>query len=344
MNQSAKPVVDPVEVGDELPPSSRRRGAFLLGFAILPVAIIVALIIWAPWKSNRDIEQAIQDQSKDTTTPTDSNSQPITKVGSFELLETVKHDTTAFTQGLLMVQMDNGERLLYEGTGMKGASELRLLDLQGNVLGQHKLSDQYFGEGIAHFPGSNNNNISSPFGLLQITWKEHTAFEYRLPTTITRDGGTLVSIPAPFHWWKFQTTRNEGWGITYDPSSHVFFVSDGSQWLHVWDADSRQELSKIRVQVRMSASQPLQDLSSLNELEYDQVTNTVLANVWGQNFIARIHPTTGFVEHIYDCSTLYPQKERPWGTDVFNGIALTYDLLRETEDNAGKDEVWVTGA
>ena len=63
-------------------------------------------------------------------------------------------------------------------------------------------------------------------------------------------------------------------------------------------------------------------ISRLNELEYDVETNTILANVIFQDIVIRIHPTTGWVSHIYDFSTLYPREQRTTNDDVFNGIAI----------------------
>jgi hypothetical protein len=54
----------------------------------------------------------------------------VSKIGSFELLETVPHDPSAFTQGLFI-----WNDTLYEGTGNYGQSNLRIVDIiSGNVL------------------------------------------------------------------------------------------------------------------------------------------------------------------------------------------------------------------
>ena len=86
-------------------------------------------------------------------------------------------------------------------------------------------------------------------------------------------------------------------------------------------------------------------MNRLNELEYDPVTNTILANVWLTNMIVRIDIASGFVLTIYDFSTLYT--DRTTKADVFNGIALTYDALQQFNNNnttgIQTDQVWVTG-
>src|SRR5688500_6009847 len=69
---------------------------------------------------------------------------PVAPIRSFEVVAEYPHDPEAFTQGLMLV---DGQ--LYEGTGMNGASELRLVDLQtGEVIRHHALDDEHFGEGI----------------------------------------------------------------------------------------------------------------------------------------------------------------------------------------------------
>jgi glutamine cyclotransferase len=132
----------------------------------------------------------------------------------------------------------------------------------------------------------------------------------------------------------FHTTTNEGWGITYRPDTHEFFVSDGSHYLHTWDADTFQETARVAVTFQLPQHEAAKDINYLNELEWDPATNTVLANVWYQDVLLRIHPDTGFVSTLYSMHNLYPNREK--GNDaVLNGIALT--------DGANTDEFWVTG-
>src|SRR5215831_11627745 len=55
------------------------------------------------------------------------------------------HDTTAYTEGLLL-----RDGVLYESTGLNGQSSLRAEDpMTGKVLRRVNLSEQYFGEGLA---------------------------------------------------------------------------------------------------------------------------------------------------------------------------------------------------
>ena len=69
---------------------------------------------------------------------------PKGEVWGFKVVAVYPHDETAFTQGLVFT---NG--LLLEGTGKKGDSSLRLVDLDsGKIEKLATLNSHYFGEGI----------------------------------------------------------------------------------------------------------------------------------------------------------------------------------------------------
>jgi glutamine cyclotransferase len=68
----------------------------------------------------------------------------------------------------------------------------------------------------------------------------------------------------------------------------------------------------------------------LNELEWDPTDGTILANVWMQNVILRIVPTSGQVLRVYDMSQLYTNRIQK--ADVLNGIAFLK-----------KNHFWITG-
>jgi glutaminyl-peptide cyclotransferase len=283
-----------------------------------------------------------------------------TRTGSFELIETVPHDTRAFTQGLLVVSYastdDDGDNnknttlAMYEGTGVHGASQLRRLDIHtGRVLERHALPRLYFGEGIAHYRDKNGQ-----LRLIQLTWRQRTAFEYALH----HHSGERRRFADPVANWTFQTTTKEGWGITNDANNGLFYVTDGSKYMHIWDAETKTEVRKVVVWYQRPGMAEPTTIHSLNELEWDPASNTVLANVWKEDVILRIDPTTGFVRTIYDLKNLFPRSQRSWGTDVLNGIALTYDASLHQQvipaeaasaANAGvssgaeTDQAWVTG-
>ena len=242
--------------------------------------------------------------------------QPTTRTGTFQVLQRVPHDATAFTQGLVVT--DDGR--CYEGTGLYGKSEVRAVDLTtGAVLHQTQLAPQYFGEGIAHY--YENADKKNSGRIVQLTWREATAFVY--------DSESLSRLSS----FSYQTTNsNQGWGITVRGDSQ-FVVSDGSEYLHFWDvAETWAPTGRVAVVRRGETSR--QSVRRLNELEWDPFTDTVLANVWQTDVIVRIDPESGVVLTEYDLRSLFPYNQRPAGTNVLNGIAVVPGV---------KDEFWITG-
>mmetsp|Transcript_40057 Transcript_40057/g.60641 ORF Transcript_40057/g.60641 Transcript_40057/m.60641 type:complete len:370 (+) Transcript_40057:356-1465(+) len=212
----------------------------------------------------------------------------------FEVLETLPHDPTCFTQGL---SYNNG--ILYESTGLNGKSKVRRLDATTlDVIQSIDIPRQYFGEGIAYHNGN----------LVQITWKKRRGFVYD-----ANDLSLLLDFP-------FETEKMEGWGITHDAIHNRFVVSDGSQYLHFWDDQTLEEVGE-RVKVWRLDGSPAKDM---NELEFWR--GKVLANVWYEDTILVINAVTGFVESEYDFSSLWPKHERKKeGADVLNGISISQD-------------------
>jgi glutaminyl-peptide cyclotransferase len=349
------------------PPMQRRKRS-LVAFASVVIIGSVVLLLAVLVPPNKSSGSNSSSSTKPTTTnnnsgTNDTQTQPSplhTVFGTYELLETVQHDSTAFTQGLVTVEVSTDHATInneattsrsstlqfYEGTGIHGSSELRLLDMStGTVLAKHKLPNAYFGEGIAHYRDKNNT-----LRLIQLTWKEQIAFEYiLLPQQYAANSTTTIILDEPIANWTYTTTTKEGWGVTYSAATNQFYVTDGSHYLHVWDATTRQQVRKVAVTYQTTTADnndiPI-EIPHLNELEWDPATNTVLANVWYQNILIRIDPVTGFVPVIYDLTTLFPTHTRPAGTDTLNGIALTYDssLANNNATSAGDaDQVWVTG-
>jgi glutamine cyclotransferase len=182
------------------------------------------------------------------------------------------------------------------------------------------MDDQYFGEGLCSYTDSESGQRR----LIQLTWKKQTGFLY--------DPVSLQLLDS----FSYSTTTSEGWGITFQAETREFLVSDGSQYLHTWSADSItplfQETSKVAVSFQRQDMQQAETLKRINELEWDPFhSDSVLANVWYQDSIVRIDIASGFVTKIYDLTSLFPN--RPSGADVLNGIAVT----------SVANEIWVTG-
>jgi glutamine cyclotransferase len=95
-----------------------------------------------------------------------------------------------------------------------------------------------------------------------------------------------------------------------------------------------QEKRRHAVAFQTNHQQPPKVVKHLNELEFDAATNTSLANVWHQNVLLRLDPTTGQVLRVHDMSQLCPYQDRSSKADSFNGIAIVVET---------PNELWVTG-
>src|ERR1022692_1491986 len=83
---------------------------------------------------------------------------------TYQVVHAYPHDEQAFTQGLVFV-----DGYLYESTGLKGHSSLRMEDLEnGRILKFQDVPSRYFAEGLTNWGGT----------LIQLTWQSHTALVY----------------------------------------------------------------------------------------------------------------------------------------------------------------------
>lgn len=207
------------------------------------------------------------------------------------------HDKTHFTQGLTY---SNSSNILFESNGLYGRSSICKLNPKfGTIIKCNVMEKKYFAEGMQVYGEPGNEK------LIQLTWKQRNGFIY--------DARSLERIDT----FTFSTTNNEGWGICYDKDNHEFIVSDGSAYLHFWDADSLEE--KRRLLVTRQSGMNAEDI---NELEF--VKGRVLANVWYSDVLLVINPITGECEKEYDMSSLWSQMDRnAKGADVLNGISVS---------------------
>ncbi len=198
-----------------------------------------------------------------------------------EVNESRPHDSTAFTQGLLI---EKG--ILYESAGNYGQSSLREVNLEtGEVARRLNLAPAYFAEGLAWAGGR----------LIQLTWREQAALIYD-PATFQQTG-------------EFRYT-GEGWGLTFDGQRLI--MSDGSSRLFFRDPKTFDLLTSVTVTLD-GAPRPY-----LNELEF--ANGYIYANVWRLDDILQIDPATGRVVAVIDASGLLTAEERR-RADVLNGIA-----------------------
>ncbi len=214
---------------------------------------------------------------------------------TYELVRTLPHDPNAYTQGFCL---HNG--VFYEGTGLKGKSSLREVEVvTGNILRSYNIPTRFFGEGITVKDGK----------LYQLTWQGKTGFVYDLET---------------FRPLKEFTYNTEGWGLTHNDTA--LFISDGSHRIYALDLKTLTETGTIEVyneQARMI---------NLNELEW--INGEIWANIYGTDYICRINPKTGAVTGMIDFTQIFNSSTYPHRIDVFNGIA--YDDQTETVYVTGK--------
>ena len=212
---------------------------------------------------------------------------------SVNVIASYPHDPSAYTQGLII---HNGK--MYEGTGQYGQSTVRQVDLStGTIERRAELRYEHFGEGITVFNGE----------LYQLTWKSGLGFVYALDT---------LTLLRTFR------INGEGWGLTHDESSLI--MSNGTSQLMFLDPKTFEIIHRLTV---IDDGQPV---GQLNELEF--IHDEIWANIWFEERIARISPSTGEVLGWVDLSGLHPPSQRGYD-DVLNGIAF----------DADSDRIFVTG-
>lgn len=228
--------------------------------------------------------------------------QPL-KIINYTLVESLPHDTTSFTEGLLV---NDGK--LYESTGApENLPQTRSLfgivnpgngriDVKGEL--DRK---KYFGEGITIL----NNK------LYQLTYQNKVGFIY--------DIKTFQNIG------QFSFKNNEGWGLTTDGT--YLIMSDGTSDITYLDANTQSFVKSINVNT-INYDMPDQ----LNELEF--INGYIYANVWRTNTIIKIDPASGNIVSSLDLTALAAKAKGKYINSLeMNGIAF---------DSATK-KIYITG-
>jgi glutamine cyclotransferase len=204
-----------------------------------------------------------------------------------------KHNGGHFTQGFYY---EDG--LIYEGTGLRGASKLEVYDLKtGEVKYTKKLEDRYFGEGITKWGDQ----------IYQVTYTSQKAFVY--------DATSLEKVKEfNYHF------TTEAWGLCNDDK--YLIMSNGS---HILYFINPQDFS-LHHTLQVVDDKTTKD--RLNELEYHN--GRIFANVWYDNTILEIDAMTGAVVN----EIVIP--EVPAGMtreNVANGIAFKQNNILVTGKN-----------
>ncbi len=206
------------------------------------------------------------------------------KILSYSVIATYPHDTSSYTQGLIMYK---GQ--LFESTGNYGKSRLRRVELKtGKALQDLSLDAKYFGEGLTILRDT----------LYQLTWREKKVFVYTL-----KDFKKIKEYDVEF----------EGWGITND-GTNLIISAGGSNELHYYKPEG---FTLLR---RQSVTEMGLPSDNINELEY--INGFIYANQYQTPYILKISPASGEVVAKTDITDLYTRsKSRYSETEVPNGIA-----------------------
>ncbi len=221
-----------------------------------------------------------EDNNDPATNPITSN--PIKPI-SFSIINSYPHDTSSFTQGLVV---HNG--YIYEGTGNWGFSKLLKAEIaSGKIKQSLSLDDKYFGEGITILRDT----------IYQLTWKEKKVFAYTL---------------HDFKKVKEFDFSTEGWGITTNGEDLI--VSDGTSTLYYYSPADFKLLRTQTVTENNSLSY------NLNELEF--IDGYIYANQWETPYILKIEPNSGAIVGRIDLTSLWKEvRAKDKNVDVPNGIA-----------------------
>lgn len=230
-----------------------------------------------------------ENKTKKVTKPIYFMADAMPIVYTYKIINTYPHDITAYTQGL---EFYNG--FLYEGTGRKGTSSIRKVELKtGKVLQEYNLSKEYFGEGITIF----NNK------LYQLTWQSGKGFIYNLET---------FEKEKEFKY----TKSGEGWGLTNNGKKLI--KTDGTERIWFLNPETLVEESYIEAYTNK------QKVEKLNELEY--INGKIYANIWQKNSILIVNPTSGKVEGVANLNSLkekiLQEQTLDDSDEVLNGIAF----------------------
>ncbi len=240
------------------------------------------------------------------TVAANSSNQSISSgipVYTYEVVNTYKHDSKAFTEGLFFL---NG--FLYESVGLEGMSSLRKTDLNsGKILQKYDLPRDVFAEGISVLDGK----------IYQLTYRTENGYVYDAET---------FKLLRQFNY------QGEGWGLTNDGKNLI--MTDGTHVIRFIEPETFQTVRSIIV-----FGEDGKPLMNLNELEF--INGEIWANVWHSekinkpNHIARIDPTTGKLLGWINLDGISPDDVERGEENTMNGIA--YDRATDKIFVTGKN-------
>ncbi|HEX9513282.1 MAG TPA: glutaminyl-peptide cyclotransferase [Puia sp.] len=259
----------------------------------IPFIIILAFFASCNNASRQDTPAAEGEKTTDNTPP----------VINYSVVQVLPHDTSSFTEGLLV---HDGQ--LYESTGTEPGMPISRKSLfgivdpkTGKISAKAELDrNKYFGEGIAFLKDK----------VYQLTWTTKIGFIYDAKS-FKKTGEFTIPV-------------KEGWGMTTDGTNLI--MSDGSSNISYVDPVTFRLVKIVGVTDNNGP------VSNINELEL--INGFLYANQWQTNYILKIDPSSGKVVGRLDLTSLVNEARNKYGaSDTLNGIA--YD------STTGK--IYVTG-
>jgi len=238
----------------------------------------------------------------DTTSEKPPASLPDVPVLSYSVMASFPHDTTAFTEGLLI-----HDGVLYESTGHTDTypfsrSLFGVVDWEtGKIDVKAEIDkDKYFGEGIVILKDK----------IYQLTDTTRIGFIY--------DARTYKRL-GEFHY------AGDGWALTTD-GAHLI-MSDGTSTIRYRDPVTFEPVKTLTVTEKDAV------VGNVNELEF--INGFIYANQWLTNYILKIDTASGKVVSKLDLSELSASAKQkyPEGQEM-NGIA--YDPVKDKVYVTGK--------
>ena len=273
------------------------RGAFILVVS----AFVLALGLVSGCRNVPATGGTSQGTGSASTGPSADRNQ--VAILSYQVLNVYPHDTTSYTEGLLVQ-----DGALYESTGYTDEvpytrSLFGTVDLKTGHIGVKAELDKkrYFGEGIVFLKGK----------VYRLTYKTKVGFVY--------DARTFKKLQ------EFTYPSEQGWGMTTD--GNYLIMSDSTPDIHYLDPSTFKQVRSIRV---MENNTPV---DQVNELEY--INGYIYANRYTKNYILKIDPASGRVVGKLDLSSLSEQSRNKYpGSMEMNGIA--YDSAADKVYITGK--------
>jgi glutaminyl-peptide cyclotransferase len=260
-----------------------------LKFNVREFTLVILLAFWLTNCINNN-----RDNSNGSTTPPENAPQRL----NYRIEKTYPHDTSSFTEGLLVYK-----GAMYESTGLEGKSKLLKVNLStGKPIKSVDIDPRNFGEGIAILRDT----------IYQLTYREHVVFVY---------DSNFKKIREMY----FDMDTHQGWGMTTDGNNLI--ASDGSSTIYFFD-------TYFKLLKRINVTDAGTPVPNVNELEW--IDGFIYANQWGYPYLYKIDATNGRVVGKADFTDLINEvKNKYAATDSFNGIA--YDAASKKIYITGKN-------